>query len=296
MTAMMTMLMAAIFLGATVPDKGDPIDAYIAWSRGELKAAGLARKVTADGSVYWVWEPASAGSVPAKAGTHTLVLLHGVNDQAGTWAQVVPLLKSDYRLIIPDLAGHGESEPKTGTITFAEMLKRLHAIVAAEGSGKAIVAGNSMGGWIAMLYALEHPEKVERLVLEDSSGMAWDLTGVPLSPKNREEADAMMRAVHGPETKTPDDVLDAFLARKNPPMSRIALPDVVSHLVDARLKDLKVPVTLVWGRNDGILSLKYAKALHEKIPGSTLSIIDGAAHIPHRQQPGKFVQCLKATC
>jgi len=119
---------------------------------------------------------------------------------------------------------------------------------------------------------------------------------VPLVPKNREEAAAMMRAVHGPEMKAPDEMLDAFLARKNAPLTRFALPDIVEHLVDSRLKDLKVPVTLIWGRDDGILSLPYAKALHDRIGGSTLAIIDGAAHIPHRQQPGKFVQCLKATC
>jgi pimeloyl-ACP methyl ester carboxylesterase len=176
------------------------------------------------------------------------------------------------------------------------MLQRLQTIVDREATGKVTLVGNSMGGWIAMLYVLDHPEKVDRLLLEDASGLAWDMTGVPLRPTSREEAAKMMRAVHGPETKTPDDVLDALLARKDPPLSRLALPDVVQHLVDARVKDLKVPVSIVWGRDDGILSLAYAKALHERIAGSTLSIIDGAAHIPHRQQPEKFVQCLKATC
>jgi pimeloyl-ACP methyl ester carboxylesterase len=285
MNAMMAVLMT---LGmAAGAQQLDPIDTYIAWSRAQLKSAGLTRKVMDDGSVYW-----TGG---AKGGK-TLVLLHGVNDQAGTWAAVVPLLQNDYQLIIPDLAGHGESEPKRGPITFAVILQRLEAIVNREAPAKVTIAGNSMGGWIAMLYAFEHPANVERLVLEDASGMAWDMTGVPLRPANRQEAAAMMRAVYGADTKTPDDLLDAFLARKEPPLSRISLPDVVQHLVDMRLKDLKMPVAIVWGRDDGILSLDYAKSLHERIAGSTLSIIDGAAHIPHRQQPEKFVKCLKASC
>jgi pimeloyl-ACP methyl ester carboxylesterase len=283
MKAMMVavMMMIGMTLGAA---SVDPIDAYIAWSRAQLAKDGLTRKTTADGAVYW-----TGGAANGK----TLVLLHGVNDQAGTWAAVVPLLARDYRLIIPDLAGHGESEPKSGPITFAAMLKQVDAIVTSEAKGKVTVAGNSMGGWIAMLYALEHPAKVERLVLEDASGLAWDLSKVPLRPTNREEAIALMHAVYGPETKTPDELLDSLLSRKNPPLSRIGLPDVMQHLVDARLKELKVPVAIVWGRDDGILSLDYAKALHEKIAGSTLTILDGAAHIPHRQQPEKFVQCLK---
>lgn len=285
--SMMTTMAAVILATTAGADRVNPIDAYVAWSRSQLSAAGLRRKVSDEGSVYW-----TGGSADARA----LVLLHGVNDQAGTWAAVVPALKKDYRLIIPDLAGHGESEPKSGPITFGITLQQLHAIVECESKGTVTLAGNSMGGWVAMLYALEHPQKVERLVLEAPSGMGWDMTGVPLVPTNREEAAAMMRAVHGPEAQTPDDLLDALLSRRNPPLSRFALPDVTSHLVDARLKDLSVPVTLIWGRDDGILSLQYAKALHERILGSTLSIIDGAAHIPHRQQPGKFVQCLKATC
>jgi pimeloyl-ACP methyl ester carboxylesterase len=283
---MMTMA-AVIFAMMAGSTPVDPLDAYVASSREALKTAGLTRKATDGGSVYW-----TGGAAKGK----TLVLLHGVNDQAGTWAAVVPGLKNDYRLIVPDLAGHGESEPKTGALTFDMTLRALNEILDREDAQKVTIAGNSMGGWVAMLYALDRPARVERLVLEDSSGMAWNMTGVPLTPKNREEAAAMMRAVHGPDAPTADALLDAFLSRKNPPLSRFGLPDIVMHLVDARLKDLKVPVSLVWGRDDGILSLDYAKTLHQRIPGSTLSIIDGAAHIPHRQQPGKFVKCLKATC
>ena len=251
-----------------------------------LSGAGLDR-TEHDGVVYWT----NAGSKKPP-----LVLLHGVNETSATWASVVPLLADDYRLVIPDLAGHGESEPKSGPITYKNLVDSAASLIAHEvPSGKVTITGNSMGGWLAMLYAFDHADRVERLVLEDASGMAW-IVGVPLSPKNREEAAKVMRAVHGPDVATPDDVLDAFLAWKNPPMSRISMADAIGHIVDARLPELKVPVSLIWGRDDGILPLAYAEALQKKIPGSTLTIIDGAAHIPHRQQPKRFVQCLKATC
>jgi pimeloyl-ACP methyl ester carboxylesterase len=267
-------------------ERPNPIEAFIVWSRGELQRTGLTRKTTDSGSVYW-----TGGARRGK----TLVLLHGANDQAGTWALVVPELKRDYRLIVPDLAGHGESEPKSGPITFGPTVQRLDEIIKREARGKVTIAGNSMGGWIAMLYALEHPEKVERLVLEDSGGMAWKAT-VSLLPTTREGALAAMRAAWGPDYKPSDDLLDALINRKNTPISRMDLGDVLGHILDSRFHELKPPVSLIWGRDDGILPLDYAKALQEKIPGSTLSIIDGAAHIPHRQQPSRFVQCLKGTC
>jgi pimeloyl-ACP methyl ester carboxylesterase len=254
-------------------------------SRRSLARSGLARK-TVGTTVYWASAPSQRP---------VLVLLHGANDQAGTWASVVPLLP-EFRLIIPDVAGHGASGPATGPITMNAMVDAIRSVIDHEAAGrKVILAGNSLGGWLSMLYAFEHPDSVERLVLEDASGMAWRLN-VPLFPKNREEAALVMRAVHGPDADTSEATLDALLARTNTPMSRIALPDAIGHLVDARLAELKMPVTLIWGRHDGLLPVAYAEALHAKLAGSTLTIIEDAAHIPHRQSPRKFAQCLKTTC
>lgn len=275
-------------VAAVIMILANPIDAWVQFSRQQLANAGLRKCVTDSGAVYW-----TGGGTKEK---ETLILLHGVNDQAGTWYPVVPMLTRDYRLIIPDLAGHGESEPKRGPITYARTLEQLDEIVQLESTGKVTLAGNSLGGWIAMLYAAGHPDRVARLVLEDASGMAWQLGSVPLFPKNRDEAAAMMRAVNGPDDKTADEVLDAFLARKDAPLSRFAMADAIAHLVDSRLGSLTMPVTLIWGRDDGILPLAYAEALSRRIEGAKLHVIDGAAHIPHRQQPEAFVKCLKATC
>lgn len=283
-----------VALSMIVAAAGDPpavrvvtSDEFVRTSRAALRAAGLQRKEH-DGVVYWT---------NARSKKPPLVLLHGVNDQAGTWAGVAKLLARDYRLIIPDLAGHGESEPKSGPISYALMLEKLASLIDREAaSTKVTLAGNSMGGWLAMLYTFDHADRVERLVLENASGMAWPPSEAPLAPRTREEAVRLMRAVHGPNAQISDAVLDAFLAQKNTPLSRLSLADVLTHLVDRRLPELKVPVTLIWGRHDGLLPIAYAEALQKKIGGSTLAIIEDAAHIPHRQQPRRFVQCLKATC
>lgn len=174
------------------------------------------------------------------------------------------------------------------------ILERLHTIIVNETSGPVALLGNSMGGWIAMLYTFTHPECVSRLLLEDASGMAW-IVSVPLFPQTREQAVVALHAVNGPQAETPDWAIDAMLSRSTAaPMTRVAETGVLAFLVDGRLSEIKVPAALIWGADDGLLPVAYAEALHKRIAGSTLCVIEGAAHIPHRQQPEKFLACLNA--
>ncbi len=263
----------------------DPAEAFVAATRAALAQAGLERIVRADGDVYW-----RGGA----EGAPVLVLLHGVNDQAGTWAAVAGPLAKRFRLLVPDLAGHGESEPKTGPLPLPLILQRLDALISNEARGLVTLLGNSMGGWVAILYALQHPDCVGRLILEDASGMAW-IISVPLFPQTREQAIIALHAVNGPHAETPDWAIDVLLHPKSvAPMTRVAQTGVIPYLVDGRLGEIKVPTSLIWGADDGLLPVAYAEALQKKIAGATLQIVEGAAHIPHRQQPEKFLACLNA--
>ena len=209
-------------------EAADPLSALIAVARLALAAAGLVKCEASAGNVYW-----NGGK-----GSQTIVLVHGANDQAGTWAPVVPALAKTSKLIVPDLAGHGDSEPKTGPITIPVMVARLHDVLDKENAKKVTLVGNSMGAWIAILYALEHPDRVERLALESGGGLALP-PGVPLFASNREDAHKIMRAVHGPDYAVADWQIEELLARKaDSPMARVMAGNVFPHFVDARLKDL----------------------------------------------------------
>ena len=259
----------------------DPAVEIVRAMRGALGMYGLERREL-DGSVYWIG-----------GNGETLVLLHGTNDQAGTWALVVPHLIGRYRLILPDLAGHGESEPKSGPIAFDVVVDRVHRILEHEHAKDITLAGNSFGGWIAILYTLAHPQNVKRLVLESGGGLARPL-GVPLIARDRKTAVTILRAVHGPDYVPEEWVIDTLLARADDsPMLR--LDGAMQNFVDARIGQLHKPVTLVWGADDGVVPLSYGQAMKELIPGAQLRVIDGAAHIPHLQQPERFVECLTAT-
>ena len=259
----------------------DQAQAVARMMRDSLAIAGLTRHEH-EGSVYWT----------GGTGSETLVLVHGTNDHAGTWARVVPMLAARYRLILPDLAGHGESEPKSGPIPLPLVVDRLHQILVRENAGRIGLVGNSFGAWVALLYTLAHPERVTRLVLESGGGLARPL-GVPLVANDRETALTILRAVWGPDYVAQDWVIDTLIARATEsPMLRLA--GIMDHFIDARLGEIKAPATLVWGADDAVVPLSYAEAMKSALKGSTLHVIEGAAHIPHLQQPEKFVACLTA--
>ncbi len=254
---------------------------FVCMTRAALAASGFVRHEN-DGLVWFESAPDD---------NPTLVLVHGANDQAGTWFTVAPALARSYRVIIPDLPGHGDSEPRSGPIPISLIVSQLEAILADE-RGLTLV-GNSLGGWVVLLYALRNPERVSRLFLEASGGLSRPLSS-PLVAHDREEAMVVLRAVHGPAFQPQEWVIDALLQRAtDSPMLR--LTEVQEHAIEGRLGEIEIPATLIWGADDGVLPLSYAEALQQAIPGSELKVIEGAAHIPHMQQPERFLACLTAT-
>ncbi len=264
-----------------------PLEAFVAMTRRSLRRAGLQQRSIETGGARVVYFTGGRGS-------RTMVLVHGVNDQAGSWSSVVKELVKAFRVVAVDLPGHGESGPAAGPLPMPMLVDALAAIVDRESPGAPVILiGNSMGGWVSILYASEHSQRVSHLVLEDASGMAWDISHVPAFPKNRDEAMKLLRMVHGPDVPIPDYMVDAMI-RLAPtlPQARVLQAGIVEWLVDARLPKLAMPVTLIWGAHDGLLSLDYAKTLQSRIAGSKLHVIEKGAHAPHRQSAGEFTRIL----
>ncbi|HVE72671.1 MAG TPA: alpha/beta hydrolase, partial [Thermoanaerobaculia bacterium] len=184
------------------------------------------------------------------------------------------------------LPGHGESEPRTGPIPISRIVAQLDELLGDERD--LTVAGNSFGGWMALHYALHH--RVSRLILESSGGLNRPLA-VPLVATNFDEAMLILRAVHGPRYEPPQWVIDALLERASgSPLLR--LTELAEHDVEPHLGEIGVPTMVIAGADDGVVTRDYSEALRDKIPGATLHVIDGAAHIPHLQQPARFLECL----
>ena len=84
-----------------------------------------------------------------------LLFIHGVNDQAGTWARVAPAFAATHHVVVADLAGHGDSDPQQGDLTGTQLADGIAAVVAAEApAGHLTVVGNSLGGFLALVNLL----------------------------------------------------------------------------------------------------------------------------------------------
>jgi abhydrolase domain-containing protein 6 len=249
-----------------------------------LAAAGLERQVLeteAGRQVYW-----QGGE------GRPLVLLHGSGDSAGTWAAAASELIGDYRLLIPDLAGHGASEPVDGILPMATIVAALEALLDQVDLDAPVLAGNSMGAWLAMLYAHKYPGRVARVVAINGGAILGEPSEVKLMPADRQEARQAMAAIRDPSSPTfPDEVLDDIVARANKgPIRRMMmdLAGMMAYLLDGRLGEIETPVDLLWGESDGLMKLSYAEKMAAGLPRARITRIPKCGHIPQSECPERF--------
>jgi len=268
-----------------------PLELHEWTTRAELAKAGLEPTTfEAPSGTMNVFESSASESTPSDS--ETLVFLHGASDQAGAWGKTSQGLAGRCRLIVPDLPGHGSSEPESGPLPFSTILEGVEALVLEESAEAPVVlVGHSLGGWLALHVALRHPERVSR-VISINGGAIYGESQVNLLPKTREEARATMAALRDPSSpEIPDFVLGA-IARRNAesPLARMMeeLPDMVGHLLDARLGDVAVPVDLIWGEADQHMGLDYARRVEAGLPRARLTTIPNCGHLPPNECPEKF--------
>jgi len=267
-----------------------PIAVMVWFRRNALRRAGLRKtRLTTTVGEQVVWH-GGAGRL--------LVLLHGAGDQAGTWYKVAPELKRHFQLVIPDFAGHGESDPVAGVLSMGTLLTALEQVLDAMPWRDAplVLAGNSLGAWMAMLYAEKHPQRVTRVILIDGCPINEALE-VNIMPKDREEARRTLDAILDPSTpRRPDFVLDDLVRISNTgPISRLlaaGVEDMSKYLLEDKLASFQLPVDLIWGASDRLVPLDLAKKFQSHLPHCTLTVIERCGHAPQFERPQEFTRVL----
>ena len=232
-------------------------------------------------------------------GNRTVVLLHGLGGQAENWQFTIPALAAKYHVLAPDQIGFGKSDKpflKYRVGTYVDFLDMFLTQVKVQ---KATLVGNSLGGWIAGLYSVRYPSRVEKLVLVDAAG----LTPAKLDPKvvyrlnssTREEVRENLKVtLYNKALAENPAVVDQFLTLRVTNGDGYTVSSLTESIlrgedyIDALLGEIKMPTLIVWGKQDGLLPYSNAERFQKGIAGSELFAIDECGHVPMFEKPMEF--------
>ena len=246
-----------------------------------------------------------AGEGPA------LVLLHGSGPGVSGWSNFrgnFPVFAGEFRTVVMDMPGFGKSERPE--------LDRAYPRVAADGVlrlldglgiERAHLLGNSMGGYVALEFALAHPERVGRMVLMGPGGLAVNILGPDPSEGARRLGDFMMNpskaameawvdTMVANKAVVDDQLIEERLANAMAPgalESAIAIfaslgqhPEPVPLF--ARLKGIKAPALITWGRDDRMLPVEGALMGFRQLPNAELHIFSKCGHWAQVERKAEF--------
>lgn len=219
-----------------------------------------------------------------------LLLLHGLFGALSNWSSVTAHFKKNYRVIIPMLPIYDLPTKETGLeglVQFLEnfiVFKRLHDLT---------LLGNSLGGHIALLYTLKHPNMVKRLVLTGSSGLFENTMGGSYPKRGSYEfvKERVAYTFYDPKVASKELVDEVFETTTNiPKCQRIVIiaRSAQRHNLSKDLPNINVPTLLIWGLNDTITPPVVAHEFHRLLPNSTLKFIDKCCHAPMMEHPALF--------
>ncbi len=267
---------------------------------------GTPHVTTANGTTI-AWSEVGSG--------HPLILLHGMGDSHRTWRRVVPHLASRYRVMMPDLPGHGLSGRPDVAYTLDWYAKTMAAWMDAVGVESAHVAAHSFGGGVAQWMLLEGRGRIDHLALVAAGGLgrevgpalrlaSFPLLGPALTPSLMSAGTRMvMRLAAGAyEDREPDEI-ERLVWMNNAPRSGVAFQRTVASCIDLfgqymqtwqRVHEVESlpPIALFWGDRDPILPVSHGHAASARIEGSTLTCYPGVGHFPHIQVSETFAKDL----
>jgi pimeloyl-ACP methyl ester carboxylesterase len=216
-----------------------------------------------------------------------VVFVHGLGGQSQDWAPLLPdVVRAGFHVYALDLPGFGETaKPRERTYSVGEQTAFVRSFLEALRLERVALVGVSMGGWISASVAIGAPERVERLVLIDSAGFPFkpSFDTALFAPKTPAQVDALL-ALLMPRPESLPTFVKEDVVRQDSQRGWVierALSSMGSgvDLVDGRFSSLKMPLLLVWGRQDLITPLSLGEAMHRAVPDSVLEIFGGCGHL-----------------
>ena len=244
-----------------------------------------------------VYDGRGGGTLPP------MVLLHGLGSAGAAFSGIVARLRPHVsRLVIPELPGHGFSTRGDRAVTPELLLETVAAAVDTVLGEPAIVYGNSLGGAVAIKYALEHPSRVRALILVSPAGALlpddeWRALVKTFNVRGPREARVFLeRLYHRPPWFL------ALIAREFPDvLAKPAVREILESATQAHapspdeLASLLMPILFLWGRSEKLLPASALRYFRTHLPPhAVVEEPEGFGHTPQIEVPGRLVERMLA--
>jgi len=228
-----------------------------------------------------------------------VILLHGLGGSAQAWGLNIAPLAEKYHVIVPDQIGFGKSDKPLVNYrvrTYVDFLDQFCKQLKIE---RATLVGSSMGGWIATMFTASFPDRVDKLVLVDAAGYRppkdFDTrTLIGLNPSTREGTKILIAKVFYNKAFQTDAAVDQAIAARLAAGDGYTINSLTESIIrgedflDEIVKTIKRPTLIIWGRQDGLVSLADGERFNKDIVGSKMIVIDQCGHVPNTEKPGEF--------
>jgi pimeloyl-ACP methyl ester carboxylesterase len=226
-----------------------------------------------------------------------LLLVHGLGSRGEDWAGLIPTFAaSGFHVYAPDLLGYGRSSRPDVDYSIAMEESVVLQFMDAMHLQKPDVIGWSMGGWIAMRLALDHPERVDRLAVYDTAGTYFAAVLPPglFAPDDLAGVQRLIDVLEPEPRVVPGFVAKDSLRKlqQNGWIVNRSLASMTSgrYLLDFRLSSLKQPMLIMWGGSDHLIPPSVGEGIHQAIPHSVFEIVEGCGHLAPAECPKPFLE------
>jgi pimeloyl-ACP methyl ester carboxylesterase len=223
-----------------------------------------------------------------------IILLHGLFGALSNFKDVAKKFSSKYKIIIPILPIYTLPVLSTNVKSLA---KFLYDFIEFKNFNKVNLLGNSLGGHVALVYTKEHMQKVNTLILTGSSGLYENAMGGTFPRREDKEfiRSKVAYTFYDPKHAT-DELVDEVYGIVNDKGKLIRIlslaKSAIRHNMANDLKNITIPVCLIWGKQDTITPPEVAEEFHRLLPNSDLFWIDKCGHAPMMEQADQFNEIL----
>jgi 2-hydroxy-6-oxonona-2,4-dienedioate hydrolase len=263
----------------------------VAFSQGYLDARGVRTRYLHAGD-------------PTKP---TLVLLHGSGGHAEAYVRNIEAHAEHFSTWSIDMLGHGYTDKPGHLLEIPHYVDHLAAVLDTIGAEKAHISGESLGGWVASRFAVDHPDRLERLVLNTAGGSQADpevmtriitLSMAAAEDPTWETVQARIKWLMADKSKDYDDIVASRQRVYRQPGFVNAMRDIMA-LQDLEIRQrnlmssndysaIEAPTLVLWTSDDPTADTTEGRRISEMIPGARFEVMEGCGHWPQYEDPKTF--------